>query len=509
MQDGMRAHLYGPVGAENPFQDVGWMRLYVRGDGLDAPLGRFVRYLPGGAADLEGIPFGAPGEMRQLVVEGWVDAGGQPSYIVSTGRSQWFEVRPEGEPLELEVLFTRVNSIVELPASSTGAAQRLQSGRMGAATTTSDREVIVTGGGTLDVASAAWWKGEAFTRTIASVEVIDLATNAVSPRKDLLTPRVWHTATGLIYGQAIIAGGFGAAGERLSAVELYNPPNVSGGDPAPLPGLAVPRAAHTATLIDAEQRLMLFVGGDASGTWELWDPITGSHGAVALPDSKPRWHHQATAFTIPGRTEPGVLITGGESGTEVHQTSMLFDSVTKELIPFGENMPGGARTQHAAVFVPDQNIIYLIGGFTNIGRTGVTDRIDAFDSGLVRFRADAAGLVLQTARGGLSAALLNDNRVLIAGGIGRDTPNGALKPLRSIELIYDFVDVATQLREIRISSSYTTGGGGQIPTMNAERVGHSVVALPSGHGVVVGGAGINPQGGGFQPRLEVVAYNPQ
>ncbi len=510
MPDGLSARLYGPSGAENPFLDVGWMRLYVRGDGMDAPLGRFVRYEPGGAADLEGIPFGEPGERRQLVVEGWVDNNGEPAYVISTGRSKWFEVQPSvEEPLALDVLFTRVNSLVELPASATGIAQRLQSGRMGAAVTTSDREIIVSGGGTVDSAGAQWWEGGTMTRVIASVEAVDLATNAVQPRADLLTPRVWHTATGLQFGQAIVAGGFDASGRRLDDVELYNPPGVANGSPARLPKLAVGRAGHTATLVNATDRLMLFVGGDEAGTWELWDPVQGSRGAVALPDNKSRRHHRATPFHIVGRTEPGVLISGGESGTEVHQTVMLFDSATQQVIPFNEAMPGGARAQHGAVFVPEQNIIYLIGGFTSNDRQGVTDRIDAFDTGVVRFRPDAAGLVLGTARGGLDAALLADNRILIAGGMGREPAGAELRPLKSLELIYDFVDVQTQLRQIRISSSYNPGGGALIPSMGAERVGHAVVALPSGQGVIIGGAAINPVGGGFQPRLEVITYNPQ
>jgi hypothetical protein len=505
----MRARLYGPSGAENPFSGVGWMRLYVRGDGMEAPLGRFVKYEPGGSADLDGIPFGDAGERRQLIVEGWADANGQPAYIVSIGRSRWFEVQPSDEPVEIEVLFTKANSVIELPTSTTGIAQRLQAGRMAAGVAQSDREIIVAGGGTVEAAAAPWWDGSAYTRVLATVEAIDLETHAVSARSNMLTPRVWHTATGLIYGQAIIAGGFGADGNRLDEVELYNPPGVGNGNPARLPKLAVPRACHTATLIDPNERIMLFVGGDEAGTWELWDPVNGSRGAVALPDGKPRRHHRATVFNVAGRTEPGVLITGGESPSEVHTTVMLFDSAQQAILPFPEAMPGGPRTQHGAVYVPDQNIIYIIGGFTQRDRSAATARIDAFDTNNVRFRSDTAGLVMGTARGGLDAALLSDNRVLIAGGMGQEPGGTPMKPLRSLELVYDFVDAGTQLREVKVASSYTAGGPAQMPWLAAERVAHSVQALPSGHGIILGGAGINPVGGGLQSRLEVMAYNPQ
>lgn len=507
--EGLRARLYGASGADNPFTDIGWMRIYVRGEGMSAPLGRFVRYEVGGSASLEGIPFGELGEKRQLVVEGRADANGQPGYILSIGRSKWFEVRPTTETQVVDVLFTRANTVLALPTSTTGVGQFLQSGRMAAGIATTDREIVVSGGGTVDAAGSPWWDGAAYTRVVAAVEVIDLETNGVASRTNLLTPRVWHTATGLVYGQAIIAGGFSASGQRLDEVELYNPPSVGGGVPARLPKLAVPRACHTATLINENDRVMLFVGGDEAGTWELWDPVNGSHGAIALPDGKPRRHHRATVFDVAGRSEPGVLITGGESPTEIHQTVMLFDSAQQTILPFPEAMPGGARTQHGAVYVPDQKIIYVIGGFTRQDRGAATSRVDAFDTGLVRFRGDAAGLVLGTARGGLEATLLSDNRVLIAGGMGQEPAGTAMKPLRSLELVYDFVDAGTQLREVKVASSYTAGGPAQMPWLAAERIGHGVVALPSGHGVVLGGAGINPVGGGLLPRLEVVAYNPQ
>src|SRR5690606_3245762 len=103
-----------------------------------------------------------------------------------------------------------------------------------------------------------------------------------------------------------------------------------------LPRLAVPRAGHTATLIDDATRLVLFVGGDEAGTWELWDPVGGSvpyGGAKPLPDGLARRHHRATTFFLPGRAEPAVLITGGESPAFVHATAMLYDSVARSLIP--------------------------------------------------------------------------------------------------------------------------------------------------------------------------------
>ena len=502
---GVAARLFAPAGGESPFAAVGWMRVFVRGDGLPTPIAGFSRYAPGARAELPAIPFGPPGARYQLVVEGWADGNGAPSFLVASGRSPWFEVEKDGTA-SLDVMFSKVNAVSELPSVETRAAQRLQTGRVGAGVGVTGREVIIAGGGFVTDPNAPWWRGTGFTQVFPTVEGLDLTSQVVSARRDLRVARALPTVSSIGYGQAIIAGGFGSNGAPVADVELYNPPGVDGGQPGALPPLSIPRAGHSATVIDADARLLLFVGGDAEGTWELWDPATGSRGRLPLPDAKPRAHHAATAFTVPGRTETAVLVSGGESPTEVHATAMLYEPVGRAMYPVGQAM-ASSRTAHAAAFVSDHGLLYVMGGFSRVDRQAVTGSIDAFDVGLLAFRSDAGGLVLGTPRGGIQAAVLADNRVLVAGGVGEEQPGGGLRPLRTLEMVYDFVDAQTSSRTIRVASSPTSRGAGQLPLLSGERVGHAVVGLPSGHGLIVGGAAL--QSGALQTQLDLQVYNPQ
>lgn len=508
---GLAVHLYGPSGASDPFAGVGWMRFVVTGDGLSQPVAHAVRYTPGGSGTLEGIPFSVAGQRRQLLVEGWSDAGGQPGFVVSRGRAQDLQV-PEGAPVrEVDVLFARVNSFLPLISTSTQASQQLVVGRVGHAVTPTTREVVITGGGTITSASSTWWNGLGFQTIGGTVEAIDLDTRELGSRTSMLVPRAWHTAVALSSGQVIIAGGYGADGAPTNSVELYNPPGVLEGRAAQLPSLAVARAGHSATLIDEAARLILFVGGDDQGTWELWDPVNGSGpygGAKPLPDNLARRHHQATTFFLPGRSEPAVLITGGESAAFTHATAMLFDSVARALIPVSMALPGGARTQHSAIYVPARGYVYVAGGFSDVQRKTTLAAIDVFEVGNTSFKENNAGFRMRTPRGGHQAVLLADNLVCIAGGLGDEPPGSGLRPLGSLEVIHEFVDSASQSLRIEVASSWNPNGVGQVPFLPADRIGHRVVAL-DGMALVIGGASVENSAAGFKMIKDLSLYNPQ
>ena len=508
---GLSVHLYGPSGASDPFAGVGWMRFVVSGDGLARPVSHAVPYTPGGTGTLEGIPFSVDGQRRTLVVEGWSDAGGQPGFPVSRGRAVDLQV-PRGSPVrEVDVLFARVNSFLPLISTSTRASQQLATARVGHAVTPTVGEVVVTGGGTITSASSTWWNGLGFQTIGGTVEAIDLDTRELGSRTAMLVPRAWHTGVALSSGQVIIAGGYGADGNPTSSTELYNPPGVLEGRAVQLPPLAVARAGHTATLLDDATRLVLFVGGDELGTWELWDPANGSGpygGAKPLPDNLARRHHQATTFFLPGRTEPAVLITGGESPAFTHATAMLYDSVARALIPVSMALPGGARTQHSAVFVPARGYIYVAGGFSDVQRKSALAAIDVFEVGTASFKENNAGFRMRTGRGGHQAVVLADNLVCMAGGLGDEPPGSGMRPLGSLEVIHEFVDAASQSLRIEVASSWNPSGVGQLPFLPADRIGHRVVAL-DGMALVIGGASVESGPGGFKMIKELSLYNPE
>lgn len=505
---GLAVHLYGPSGASDPFAGVGWMRMVLSGDGLATPFIQTLRYEAGGSAELTGVPFSAPGQRRRLVVEGLSDAGGQPGFIISRGRSPSVEVQA-GAPLqEFDVLFSKVNTFFQAISTSTLAVQRLATPRVGHAVTMTPSEAVITGGGTFTAANSQWWLGTGFTTVHTSVEAMNIGTRELGPRTNLLFGRTWHTGTALPSGQVILAGGYGADGAPTATVELYNPPGILEGRAIGLLPLAVPRAGHTATLLDENTRVVLFIGGDANDTWELWDPESGSRGIQQLPDGLARRHHQATTFFVPGRTEPAVLVTGGESAVTVHLTAMLFDSVSGNLIPLAQAMPGGARTQHAAVYVPDRNFIYVSGGFGDPQRGTTVPGIDVFDIGQTRFIEGQSGFRMRSGRGGHAATLLADNLVFMAGGLGEEPPGTGLRPLGSLEVIYEFIDTQSLTLRIEVASSWNPNGVGQVPYLPSDRIGHRVVAL-DGTALIIGGATFESSSTSFRAIPELWLYNPQ
>jgi len=511
---GLEVHLYGPSGASDPFAGVGWIRLVMTGDGLPVPFTHTVPYVAGGSGSLDGVPFSLAGQDRHLIVEGWSDAGGSPGFVVARGRASSLEV-PQGATVqELDVLFARVNSFLPLISTTTKAPQQLANARVGHAVTVTAREIVITGGGTITNSASTWWNGLGFQTIGNSIEAINLETRELGSRSQMIFPRTWHTATALSSGQVIITGGYGADGNPTDTAELYSPPGVLGGAPAQLPKMAVPRAGHTATLLDEGTRLMLLVGGDELGTWELWDPVSGSTqtgGAKPLPDNLARRHHQATTFYLPGRPEPAVLITGGESPSFVHATAMLYDSVARALIPVSKALPGGARTMHSAVYVPARGYIYVAGGFTDTLRKGALAAIDVFEVGVTAFKEDNGGFRMRTARGGHQATLLADNLVCMAGGMGNEPPDGsALRPIASLEVVHEFIDATTVPPSLRIevASSWNPNGVGQVPYLPSDRIGHRVVNL-DGMALVVGGAALEGGAGGYKMVKDLSLFNPQ
>jgi hypothetical protein len=119
---------------------------------------------------------------------------------------------------------------------------------------------------------------------VASAERYVSASIGFEQLPDLSVARYHHTATRLLDGRVLLAGGFDASGAALASAELYSPDT---GAFAETPGaLQSPRGEHTATLL-ADGRVLL-IGGFAasdrkrvSAGAELFDPAGGSFTKVA------------------------------------------------------------------------------------------------------------------------------------------------------------------------------------------------------------------------------------
>jgi len=223
---------------------------------------------------------------------------------------------------------------------------------------------------------------------------------------DMLIRRSQHTATLLLDGRILIAGG-GTPERAQASVEIYDP---STGESVHAPDLLQPRAGHTATVLN-DGRVLIVGGLGGVSSAELYDPASGMFRPTS-PPVRPRSDH-AAVLVAGGK----VLVLGGDvSGVGASPTASaeLFDPATER---FEEIAPMvTARRPYGVIALPDGRL--LIAGGTTSGKA-VTTAAEIYDPSLERFESVSA---LATPREKHASARLPDGRVLILGG-NRD-PDG-------------------------------------------------------------------------------------
>ena len=185
------------------------------------------------------------------------------------------------------------------------------------------------------------------------------------------------------------------------------------------------RNAHSATLL-ADGRVLVAGGrasriGPALDSAEVYDPETNTWSATASMGTA-RFNHTATRLPD-GR----VLVAGGftvgfaDNAQPFPGTAEIYDPATGQWSPAGEMVV--RRAAHNAVLLEDGRVL-LIGGRTCAepppavcGHTVRTDTAELYDPATGEFTATGS---MEFERHSFAATLLDDGRVLVAGGFGAE-----------------------------------------------------------------------------------------
>ena len=273
----------------------------------------------------------------------------------------------------------------------------------------------------------------------------------------LVTGRQGQTATRLPNGRVLISGGMtdgGGADTALSSAELYDPNN---GTFSPTGSLHVGRVGHTATLL-SNGRVLIAGGGDVGdsapdlASAELYDPKTGTFSSTG--SMTPAQGGTTATLLVNGR----VLMAGGstDASAELYDPKTGTFSSTGSMTPAQGGttatllvngrvlMAGGSTDASAELYDPKTGTFSSTGSMTPAqGGTTATLLVNGrvlMAGGMAFYPGSAFGAVLAwaelydpkngtfsptgsmaSARGGATATLLTDGRVLVAGGLA--SPN--------------------------------------------------------------------------------------
>ncbi len=225
---------------------------------------------------------------------------------------------------------------------------------------------------------------------------------SVVPASPMLQPRSGHSATLLPDGKVLIAGGMRRNQDFYRSAELYDP---AIGKFRPTGEMNLARVGQAAVLLRSGKVLIAggWVGHGCTDTAELYDPATGKFTMIASKMTTRRGQPSATPLL-----NGDVLIAGGAdhdspggiaSAEIFHATTMTFEQISP--MHYG-------RISHTATLLNDGRV--LIAG----GRGAeVTATAEIYDPKAKQFVTTGS---MVTARYKQTAGLLPDGRVLIAGG---------------------------------------------------------------------------------------------
>jgi N-acetylneuraminic acid mutarotase len=319
------------------------------------------------------------------------------------------------------------------------------------ATLLPDGRVLVAGGQTLDLGTIT---------TTATAELYDPRKGTWSPTGSMTTPRSRHTAILLPGGKVLVAGGRNNNLATATA-ELFDP---NTGTWSPTGMMNIPRDFHSATLL-ADGRVLV-AGGISTGdgmdnavekTAEIYDPNTGVWSSVDHM-AQSRWGHTATLLL------DGTVLVAGGTGPAFDGNYTVRAEVYDPKSDRWRNVDSMTtpRGFQVAALLPDGSVL-VAGGLTlPHNERNVSAAAEVFQPAIKKW-APTDSMSVARGAGPYGASLLQDGRVLVAGG-------------------------RTMTAEIYDPGSGTWSMTG---SMAVSRSSHTVTVLANGTVLVAGGENFN------------------
>jgi len=393
-----------------------------------------------------------------------------------------------GGPLGSALTYDPQDNTFTPTANAQGVRRRLHT-----ATVLQDGRVLVAGG-----------QGIAGQAALRSAEIYDPASRTWYGTDQMPGSGArGHTATLLPDGRVLVVGGIDNHENATTAAALWNPADGTWTAAAALPA-GQQRLLHSATLLPSG--LVYVAGGeDTAGTplssaW-LYNPATNTWGAAAQRQERTR--HSATLLPD-GR----VLLAGGtlaSSGGPPRISSEYYNP--------GDNSSslafnlGQARTSHSATLLPSGQVL-VAGGMGTAAALASTERFTPAPSLTINNAATRA------ASANFIATVLADGSVLVAGGSYYGS-GGSAAPMRYRPGLNDWVGAGTnavayrrlhtqtllQDGRVLVAGGYgantphtgaevftpATNAWSATPAMAQARSYHTATLLPGGDVLVAGG----------------------
>src|SRR5208282_1965510 len=274
-------------------------------------------------------------------------------------------------------------------------------------------------------------------------------------------PREFATATLLPNGKVLIAGGFSTL-VVTSSTSIFDPTTNQF-----TTGPTMNNARQHAVAALLSNGTVLIAGGDigsnpsATATSEIYDPVSNTF--AATPPTMNNARTSLMAATLPSSD---VLIAGGDDNGSSFNTAEIYHLGTNNFSIVSSTM-NGAREQGTATLLPNGSVL-ISGGFLVVSNLAMAEKTtELYSTASGTFQASSGTVNMNNARANMTATLLPNGFVLIAGG--DTTPGGSGLSTTEYYSSVDNTFAATQ------------------PSMTAGRALATATLMQNGQVIIAGG----------------------